>query len=246
MIAAIAVVIIVILAALLFAGVFKSGGGGSAGMGTAVTFAQAVPVAASEGQTAVGGPWTIVAAIGIGVSSGVTQTSPATFSGSGCTYSTPSGASSVASVLGTPSNATAGAVATWVFLAKNASANVTLMVEVSNGQASLWAFVTGCSGVSTFASMGSIAAGGVVDSSAVATEFNANGGSAFLKNATSVTQFFILLGASTATSGSAFWEVSYSTCSLLATSGTGSDLVALYYATSGSVFSGPTASQVTC
>jgi len=244
-VAVVVVAAIVVLAVLLLSNPFQSSGS-SVGAGTPVPYSQAVPVAIAKGQGAPGGPWTIVAATGIGVASGISDSSPASFSGSGCTFSTPSGGSTVTTVLGTPSNATPGEVSSWVFFAKNASSNAILLLDVSDGQASLWALVSGCSGVSTFTGMSGISASGVVDSTTVAAAFNAAGGSAFLSNHTSVTHFFFLLVASSATEGTSFWEVSYTTCALTATGGSGSSLIGVYNAVSGSLFDGPTATQETC
>jgi hypothetical protein len=60
-----------------------------------------------------------------------------------------------------------------------------------------------------------------------------------------VTQLFILVG-ETPSGTENFWEVSYTSCALTATSGTGSYLAAFYDATSGGLLNGPTATSETC
>jgi hypothetical protein len=239
--------VVVVLAVLVAAGVFNSGtSSSSVPDGTPAAYSSAVSAATAEGRVAVGGPWAVVAGIGVGLSSGISQPNAGTFVGSGCTYTAPLGASPTVTVLGTPSNATPGKVATWMFFAKNDSGDVILMMIVNNGNASVAVLVTGCSGVSTFAQEGVINATNVIDSTTVATEFDASGGSTFLANHTSVTQLFVILGSSSSWGSYPVWEASYTTCSLLAVGGTGSFLVAYYYADSGSLLQGPLSTQHTC
>jgi hypothetical protein len=246
-IVAIVLVAVVVLAVLDVAGVFTSSTSSPpVPDGTPATYSTAVAVAITEGKTAVGGPWTPVVGLGIGVSIGISQQSAGQFVGNSCTDSTPPGAPASVSVLGTPSNATPGEVATWAFLEKNASGTVILMVFVSDGNAAPVTYVRGCSGVASFSSESGINATDVVDSTVIASTFNAGGGSGFLANHTSVTRMFVVLGAGSALGGSAFWEASYSTCGFGALGGSGTTLVAYYYASSGSLFNGPILSQVGC
>lgn len=215
-------------------------------MGTPAAFSQAVSVAAAEGQNASGGPWTIVAAEGLGVGSGGSQANAEFVGSGGCTFTPVAGGASLVTVLGTPLGATPGEVATWVFLAKNASLNVILMGEVNDGQASLGVFVTGCSWVGTFASLGVVSGASDIDSTTVATDFDENGGSSFLLNHTVSTQLFVVVGGSSSTDGVAAWEVMYSTCSLFASGGNGTWLSGYYNAETGSVIQSPTLSSGAC
>ncbi|HYA70409.1 MAG TPA: hypothetical protein VEH28_03480 [Thermoplasmata archaeon] len=243
----VAAVVIVVLAVLFVAGVFSSNAGtSSVPDGTPVPYSKAVAVAISEGQVAVGGPWTVVVGLGIGVSSGLSEPLGPALTGNGCAYANPPGAPSSVVIPGTPSNATPGEVASWVFLAKNVSGTVILMMFVSDGTASPVSYVTGCSGVASFSAESAINATNVVDSTTIAASLDASGGSAFLANHTSATKMFVILGAGSAFGGSAFWEASYSTCGFGAVGGSGAAFVAYYYASSGSIFNGPTSSQITC
>ena len=238
---------VVVLAVLVVAGVFNSGtSGSSVPDGTPAAYSNAVAAAIRTENTVTGAPWVVVAGIGVDVSSGISQPNAGSFVGNGCTYTAPPGASTTATVLGTPSNATPGKVATWIFFAKNAPGNEVLMMIVNNGNATPADIVTGCSGVSTFAAEGGITAANVIDSTAVATEFDASGGSGFLANYTSVTELFVILGNSSSWGDYPVWEASYTTCSLLAVGGTGSFLVAYYHADSGSLLQGPLSTQHSC
>lgn len=245
---AVVVAVVVVLALLFLSGLFNSHGStSSTPAGTPVPFSEAVPVAITGGEGFSGGPWTIVAAEGIGLKNGVSGPSPASFTSNACTFSTPSGAPASYAVLATPANATAGDVAAWIFFGKNASLNTVLLIEVSNGVAIPMILMSGCaSEVSLFASATAISASSVVDSTDVASELDANGGSTFLSNGTVESQLFILIGGSSSTGGQPVWEVSYSTCALTASSGTGSTLAGYYYATSGTPLMAPSETTVTC
>lgn len=246
MVVTVAVVVVVVLLVLLVSGVLNLGGSSGSGVGTPVPYSQAVPVAIREGQNATGGPWTVVVAEGLGIPSSVSQVSPASATGNGCTFTNPPGASGVVSIDGTASSAAPGTVATWVFFAKNVSANVILLISVSNGQASPISLVTGCTFVSEFSNVDPISATGVVDSPAIASSFNSAGGAGFLKNNSGATEFFLLYGADPAESSSSFWGVEYDTCALTATSGTGSLFEGSFDATSGATIGPPTLSPTDC
>lgn len=234
----------VVVAVLFLAGVFNSPGSSSIGTGPAVPFSAAVGVASSQGSNTTGGPWTVVAAIGIGVSIGVSQPNSEYVGSSGCTFTPVRGGSAQVTVLGTPANSTAGEVATWMFMEKNASGNVILMSTVSNDALTLDVLVTGCSSVETFAAYSPVSASADVDSTIVASSFDANGGSSFLANHAVVTETFILIGASSSTPGA--WEVQYSTCPLAISVGSGTWISGYYYASSGAVLSGPTTGSGPC
>ncbi len=244
MVIVIAVAIGVVLAVLFFAGVFNSSGSGAVPNGTPSAFSSAVAVAATEGQSAPGGPWTIVAGDGIGIPNGITQPNWEFVGSSGCTFTpVPSGSSQV-TILGTPSSATPGQVATWIFFERNATQQAILLAAVSNGQAEPLILVSGCSTVSDFASMDAVSATADADSTSVAATFDTLGGSTFSTSHPGATQEFIIIGGTATTPGA--WEVTYSTCSLTTTGGAGSWLSGYFYASNGNVLTGPTSGSGNC
>jgi hypothetical protein len=137
-------------------------------------------------------------------------------------------------------------VSVWVFFAKNASLDSILIISVVRGHAAPLSLITDCSVVKDFAGLDVINANAVVDSTKVASEFNQDGGAAFLQNKTWGVQLFILLGPSSATGGSPIWDVKYSTCSVSSTAVPGSWLSAYYYANTGKIVTPPTPGSGTC
>jgi hypothetical protein len=247
LIAVVVVVMIVVLAALALSGAFNSSSsGGSSSTATPVAYSTAIPLATTAAQSAAGGPWTIVAAEGIGVPSTVSQTNVTSIGGSGCTFTPAPGRTSDVSIPGTPSATTAGKLSVWVFFAKNSSQDVILLISVVNGDAAPLVSVSGCSTVSVFAGLDSIATANVVDSTTVASTFDANGGSTFLANGTWQIQLFILLGGATDTGGTPWWDLHYSTCAITATSGPGSEIMGVYDANSGADITPPQTTSTTC
>lgn len=243
---AVVVVAVVILAIFVLLMGSNSSTGGSIPDGPSTTYVQAVPLAISEGQAAVGGPWTVVAAEGVGVSNGISQPDLDSVGNSGCTYTPSPGSPSTVTFPGTASNSTPGAVATWVFFAKDLSLDSILLIEVSDGSAVPLVTATGSSCVATFTDLGAINATSVVDSSTIASQLNQGGGTAFLENHTGAGQVLVLLGESAATGGNSIWYLSYTTCPFTATSGTGFEITATYYAATGTTFTGPTAGSQSC
>jgi hypothetical protein len=241
-VAAVVVAVVVVLAVLVLVEEGNSGGTPSVPLGTAASYSQAWPSAAAEAQAADQGPWTVVAAEGVGLASGISEPDLAEFGGSGCTYTPAQGSPSTLTLLGTPSNATAGTVAAWVFFAKNAGDSAILLIEVSDGTAVPLVVATGSSCVSTFGSLGSIDSTSEVDSTTIAGELGTNGGQTFLAAHAGATQLFVLLGESPATGGAPFWYVTYTTCAFGVASGTGASLTAGYYAASGAQLAPPTSS----
>jgi hypothetical protein len=243
-VAVIVVAAAVVVAVLFFTGVFSSHSSSSVGTGTPVSFSDAAEVASSQGASITGAPWSVVAADGLGIPSGVSEPNWEFVGSSGCTFTPVPGGSAQVTILGTPANSVAGDVATWVFFEKNASTNVILLSAVSNGALAPLVLVTGCSTVGTFAGLSAVSASNVVDSTAVAASFNENGGSSFLSYHPGATEMFILIGNSTSTPSA--WDVEYSTCALTASGGSGSWLSGYYDASNGNVVTGPTSGSGSC
>ena len=246
--AAVVVAVGVVIATLFEAGGFNSNSSGSERVGIPVDYSAAVPLAAQYGQSASGGPWTVVAAEGIGVPTGITQPNTRFLAENGCTFSPAPGGTESVSVLATPSNATPGKVASWIFFATNASLNVVLLILVNEGTASALVLVTGCSEVANIAGLSAVSAQSVVDSTTVASEFDQSaGGASFLANHTSAVQLFSLIGPSASPSGSpGGWSIFYTSCGLTPTGGSGSWIQAGYDANSGALLGGPSAGSGAC
>jgi len=248
LVAVIAVAVVVVLAVVVFAGVFNSSGGsGTTTAAGPIDYSSALPLASAAAQNTSGGPWTIIAAEGVAVPSTVSQANVGSIGGNGgCTFTPEPGGATEVSIPGTPAGSTPGKVSVWMFFAKNPAGNSILLIAVDNGHATPLVLVTGCATVSTFASFGSIVGADVLNSTTIATAFNAAGGSSFLANGTWQIQLFILLGPSADTGNVPVWDVMYSTCAILATSGPGSWLSGYYYAQSGTAVEPPAAGSGTC
>jgi len=244
-VAAVAVVAVVVIAIFVLM-IGSNSSGVNATVGTPVPYSQAVATGISGALSASGGPWTLVAAEGLGIPGGVTSPNLDSIGQSGCVYTPSPGAPTTVSFPGTPSNASAGELSTWIFFAKNTAASAILLIEVSDGSATPLVTATGASCVGTFTGLGAINATGVLDSPAIASELNQGGGATFLQNHTGATEVFILLGGESETSGNPTWTLLYSTCGFAATSGSGTEITANYYAVTGTGLSGPTTEAQSC
>ncbi len=241
---AVAVVIVIVLAVLFVTGAFSSHASGPTG--TPLAYSQALSPAQSVSVNETGGPWTLVAAEGIGVKSAVSAPNIAGTVGSGCTSSLATGAPASYTMDATPSSATPGEVAAWVFIAANPSNDTLLLIGVNASSAVPLGLVSNCSSISEFTGMGPIVGLTVVNATVVAASFNLNGGSSFLRSTSVSYQAFVLFGNSSLFNGEALWVVLYSTCSLTATSGTGTLLAATYTATTGANLTSPTQEPEDC
>ncbi|HTT73724.1 MAG TPA: hypothetical protein VMG99_06220 [Thermoplasmata archaeon] len=241
---AIVVVAVAVLAALAVSGVF-SASSSSNGTGPVASYDQAFPTGAATASAAPGGPWTIVAAIGLGIPSSITSANSAdTEVGSGCTFTPVAGSPSTFTIYGSPSSAAPGAVGAWVFVALNGSSGSIVMIAVSGGTGTALVVGSGSACTSEFSPLAAIDVATGVDSTTIAASFNANGGGAFLSANAGATQEFVLLGA-----GSGYpaaWAVIYSTCGLTQTSGTGNEIEGSYYASNAAPYGAVQTGTVDC
>ena len=235
----------VALASLFATGVFSlAPAGAGESVGLPVPYPTALPAAEAVSQNESGGPWTLVEAVGIRVSSSVTGPDLAVQIGSGCTMSPASGAPSSFTLVGTPASAALGQVAGWVFLAKNSTS---LLLIGMNASATVpLGIVSNCTGVAQVRALGPIENLSVVNPSIPVMSFNGAGGASFLASNVVDYQAFGLFGNSSAFYGDAVWGIFYSTCSLTATSGASSALVAAYDAATGGALVPPTKVSMNC
>jgi hypothetical protein len=245
-IGAVLVVAVLLLAALtlgLFGG--KPASSSSGPMGTAIDYDAAFARAGPEALTAPGGPWTIVGAEGVATTSGFSGANAGTFIGGACTVTPATGAPAVLTFLGTPSNATSGEAAQWFFFSTSASGSVVLMIGVNASAAVPVDYGTGGSCLSTFGALAPINGSVEIDSIVAVQTFDSDGGASWAQNHTVLTRTFVLVG--TSSDGGLFlWDVSYSTCSLFVTSGSGLVYSQAIDASTASGVSGPSQTQTSC
>jgi hypothetical protein len=241
---AVVVIAVVVVVALALAGVFSTGSGNGQGTtGTPLYYGQVATEGADGVQNESGGPWSLVAAEGFGLT---TSTSGATAAGSldnGCTANPAPGSPSTATLPATPTGSTPGAEAAWLFLATNPSGEVLLYVVTQSASYPLFLVSGSCT--TDFGGLTTIAGLSVVNSTTVAGIANENGGSAFLSSNPGALVILALLGSGLGGSQVPYWAVEYNSCGL-STSGTGTLLIAVYDAEDGSTVSGPTSEATEC
>ncbi|MGB7124472.1 MAG: hypothetical protein WBE40_06425 [Thermoplasmata archaeon] len=241
--------------AVLIVGVFSFDGlfgtaNSNTGVGSPEPYSQAFGPASAQAASATGGPWTIVAAEGIGTPSTVSQSNAEQLVEGDCTFTPAPNSPGTITVSSTSNSATAGEVSSWFFFAINASQDGVLVIESSGGSAAAWGTVTGSGPdcADEFTGLAPVNSTDVLDSTTVAAAFNVGGGSSFLANNSVGLQLFILFGATASTSVPTVpaWDVIYSTCAFASTGGNGTQYTAAYLATTGELFEGPTAESTSC
>lgn len=225
---AVVVAAIVVVAVLVPAHLSPSVAPSQGVTGTPMLYSQMTGPAATAQASRPGGPWTPEAALGLGLGQGFSGTGGLV---DGCTELWEN--SSTITIPATPSNATAGKLSAWLLASVNGSGDVllTIVTEVSGPIAASNGVVLQGSCTSAYTKLGAIPSS-VVDSSVVATDAESLGGSLFLSTHSGVTTLVGVLGT--------YWEVEYTTCSLLDPSGTGALFGALFYATNGTLVPGGT------
>lgn len=202
--------------------------------GTPLFFGQILGPASAAQATRTGGPWVPYGIVGIGVDQSYTGAGGLI---SGCTI--PWENTSNVVVPSTSSTASAGAVSAWFVASVNASKYVLLSDVTDLGgtiAASNLAVLQG-SCTSTFTPSGAIPSG-VANSSGVAVAANGLGGSAFLSENPGATTLISILGP--------FYVLEYTTCNPFSpTTGSGSEFVAVFNATSGTLIENEGVSSVT-
>ena len=227
------VVVIVLVAALFATGILRIGAASSSSPADE-TFAQAESVATAGSGSVAGGPW--FAAFGVGIATPAAVLEPVTnlsqlLSSLNCTIAWPNGEPSNLAIPATAESASVGTAAYWTFGLKNASDGL-LLESVANGVASAVLTAGGgtCSEVVAYLAAFPT---GVVNSPAVVTTANENGGSAFLETYPNATRAFGAYGGAEIGglgSTSPLWYVEYTSCSLPPYSG---EMGAVFNATIG-------------
>lgn len=226
MIVAAAVVVVVILVlVLLLAAVVHTGSGGS-NVATVAAYSSAATSANSVSNSASGGPWSLLVVEGAALVSGYSNSSGP----NGCAIRGGTGMISFAAFSG---NYSSGKLPDWLFVYGNTAMSSLLAVEVSSGSATEVGTLQGSSCTSDFGFLSAIPSN-VVDSTQVATALlSETAVETFLSTYASANAQYVLADAS----GSADWEVEYSTCPLVGPSGsgTGASVMAEVNAVSGTV-----------
>ncbi len=127
LVAAAAVVVVVILVLAL---ALSHGGGGGSGVGAAVSYGTAQSAAGGTATSAIYGPWTLGAAIGIVQPVG--EVLPTGGSSSGCTITSTSGGAppSTVSIPATSANLSSGLASAWFLLYYNAAGDFLFVIVV--------------------------------------------------------------------------------------------------------------------
>ena len=233
-VAAVAVALVLLLSVVLL-------GGGGTSNGTPVTFSSARTTAT---LAAPHGPWTLIAALGLGFANETTLpvniTAPPN-----CTITSLAGG--VPSSLSIPSfhgNLTSGVATDWILAYLQPSTHSELEVSVLDGAANLVIELSGTGCASLTGDFREVPSS-VVDSPMVASAVAAAGGAEFLKaHPTGVSEEMVLLSpnVTAAPAGGAVWEFVYSTCPGLLTgpsfAGPGTMFSAAVNATTGVVVPG--------
>ncbi len=242
--AAVVVVVIVVLALVLSHG--GGGGGGGSGLGAATGFNSARSSAASTQSSAIDGPWTLVAAIGVVQPTPYSLTTEGT-SGSGCTATSSSGGGLPATVAidGTSANLTSGLAGTWL-LGYNDTAGSTMLVLVDDGVVDASIVEVGPNCGTIFPSGAGPIPTSVIDSPQAAAVAWSNGASAFESQYPNATSIEIVL-ANDSISGPV-WGFEYSAC-LFAESGapvTVPEYIIIVNAETGTLYTSGTTTSTTC
>jgi hypothetical protein len=240
---------VVVIAVLGLLGVFGGTGSSAGSEGTATDLTQALTPAMQTASATPGGPWTIFAGEGLWIASGLSESSSefaGSIVGSDCPLVVEPNLPATLTVDGTPSSATPGEVAAWFFLAANATGGSILVLLESDGSALALGVVSGSSCTSEFSDLSGISATSGVNSTAIAANFNAEGGTQFLRNESVQYQLFILVGGTEDAPSTPDWFAEYSTCNIEATSGTGLEFFGGFDAATGDSLTSPTTESETC
>jgi hypothetical protein len=244
------VVVIVVVLALLFSGAipgFKLGGGSSSSGPTLTSFKSALSNANSS-ATSRGGSWVVIAAVG--VDSVVALSLPSGLPGLlGLSCPVANQPSSIPSLPANTGSYSSGDQSGWVFFLFQSSTSTLLLVLVIGSSTTTLGTITGASCFTDYNYF--TGATGAIDSPA-ATSAVASDASAFtskFSQASSVLFFIsgysISEGGTPVTSGPV-WSVSYTNCSLAATTGAGSEFSASVNGTSGAVTNNGGTRSIAC
>lgn len=238
--ALVAAVAVVVVLSLLLSGVLTPTHG-STGNPATPTFATASAAAASAASSTAGGPWSLVASLGLDTTLSVTE-NVSGVAESGCTFaSVGTGPPPTQVYLPAYSGSfSAGASPFWGMIYVERSTQQMLLIGVLNGTA-LPVGVASGSCVQTYSNLTDVPPA-VVDSSAAASTAWSNGGSAFVAahSSSTLSQEMIVIGGgkfSGITLG-ASWVIEYTTCPLNGTgapSGSQPEFQALIDAESGAL-----------
>ena len=228
-------VVVAVIIALVVAGLYATGhlpfGPGSSGSSSTATssYSLAATSGASVANAASGGPWTLLLAEGLDVTSSYTNRTPG---GSGCTLTGGSGTLSFAAYGGNYSN---GQLSNWYLIYVNAGATSALAVVVSGGHASELGVGQGSSCLANL-SLIKAESGTVLDSTQIASTLLATSevDSFTEKYATANAQYVLV----TTVAGGSQWLVTYSGCPIAGYGGggsTGASVIADVNASTGAI-----------
>ncbi|MFZ0699193.1 MAG: hypothetical protein WAN74_03260 [Thermoplasmata archaeon] len=238
---AVVVVVVLVVGGLFWLGVFSSGS--ASGISTNPPYSSALGAASSTVHGASGGPWTIVAGVGIALASNVTE--PATnisneFDTSGCIFAWQGAPPTLVTFPATPAQATPGTAGAWAFVSTNPSLSALVTVVTDAGAVNLFTISGSCA--ADFALLSSLP-GNAVDSTHAAASANTAGGTTFLIAHPEAARVYAIAAAGPL----AFWDVTYSTCPLISNpNATGLQFNLTEYASTGTPVTPGSTGTVSC
>ncbi len=238
---AIVIVAMLIVGGLFWLGVFSPGT--RPGTSTSPPYSSALGAASSTAQGASGGPWTIVAGVGIALPSNVTESAAnisSEFATSGCLFAWQGTPPTSVTFPATPTHAAPGSAGAWAFISTNPLLTALVTLVTDSIATNLFTISGSCA--ANFALLSSLP-GNVVDSPAAAASANAAGGTAFLIAHPGAERVYAIAAAGSL----AFWVVTYSTCPLSSnTPTTGLQFNVTEYASTGTPVMPGSTGTVTC
>lgn len=249
---AVIVIVVAVVVGLLLAGVIPglhSSSGSGNGSPTATSYSESEPVARTAADH-MGGTWTTFFAGGADSTTSVTLPNlTSQFLGSDCPLiDTPSTSPTLSAYTGAYST---GLMTGWIFGLYSTSPSALMILMVEDGQATLLGEVTASTCVGDFSDVTALTATSVVDSTTAAGAVASAAASFVSANPTASSSVVLTPGFSFSFGSYSEtiypdWIVTYSSCGVDATSGTGTQFNATVNATNGQVLgtTGPT--SVSC
>lgn len=241
------VIVAVLLVVLLVTGALPFLTGSSKGVGGALSYSQASPIAYQTASGYQGGGWALIAAVGFDSTSSESVPVNSSSSGTGsCNLSLAPGAPDSISLSAYSGSRAAGLAPTWEFLYRNGAGTILIVIEI-DGSAAVLATLSGGLCSSIFGLFSAIPAG-VIDSTQAAAAV-APEAATFLAEYPHANASFGLSGGVSFFGKSAgpTWGIAMSSCSLMLSSpATGTEFNATVSAVNGSVSFNETRTGVAC
>lgn len=244
------VVTAVVVIALVVGGLFWLGAFSARtaqGISSSPPYSSALGAASPTAQGASGGPWTIVAGVGIALATNVTEPAlniSGEFGSLGCTFSWIGGAPVSVTFPWTPSNVAPGNAGAWAFISTNGALEALVTLVAGSSATNLFTLSGSCA--VGFAGLASLP-GGIVDSTTAAASADGAGGAGFLVGHPNAERLYTIATVGTPPLSVSIWHVVYSTCPVISHANTtGYQFNITEDATTGVPITSGTTAAVTC